>query len=78
MIILFLLICIVGDLALTTSEYVNCKDLCPDEFLDFALVCQGPTLPVLASYRNTHPLLLWSLKRSSFRETNLLTIFMRC
>ena len=75
---LVLLISIIGALALTASQYVNCTDLYPDEFLDLALECQYPILPIFAPYRNTHPLLLHSFKISYFRTDNHLTTFLRC
>lgn len=73
-----LLISILGVLALTGLEYVDCKNIYPDQFLDLSLAWQHPTLPVFAPYRNTHPLLLRSMKILSFQRVNLLTTFLRC
>jgi len=75
---LFLLISIIGVLTLTTSAYVNCKDFCPDEFLDLGLACHPQILPALSPSLNTHPLLRPSLKTLYFQRVNLLTTFMRC
>ena len=75
---LVLLISIFGALALTASEYVDCKNPFPDEFLDIALECQGPILPVFAPQLNTHPLLIHSSKIFYFQRDNLLTTFLRC
>lgn len=75
---LFLLISIFGSLALTASEYVDCNNPYPDEFLDLALECQGPISPVFAPQLNTHPLLLHPLKTLYFQRDNLLTTFLRC
>jgi len=78
LITLFVLISIVGALALTASEYVDCKNPYPDEFLDLSLEWQYPVLPIFGPYRNTHPLLLHSLKIFYFQRDNLFTTFLRC
>jgi len=75
---LFLLISIFGGLAFTASEYVDCKNFYPDEFLDFALECHYPILPIFAPYWNTHPLLLHSFKIFYFQRDDLLATFLRC
>jgi len=67
-----------GSLALTASTYVDCKDFYPDEFLDLALACQYPILPVFAPHRNTHPFLLYCLKGFYFKRIALLTPILRC
>jgi len=75
---LFLLISIFGSLALTSSQYVGCKDFYPDEFLDLAFEYQYPVLPIFAPYRNTHPLVLHSFQISYFLRDNHLTTLLRC
>jgi len=65
-------------LALTASEYVDCKDLCPDEFLDLAMEPSSPILPVFASSLNTHFYLLLPLKIFDFPQTSLFTAILRC
>jgi len=75
---LVLLISIIGVLSLTASQYVDCKDIYPDEFLDLALAWQYPVLPVFAPHRNTHPFLLRFIKMFYLRRFNLFTIFLRC
>ena len=73
-----LLLSMVGALALTSSNYVDCKDIYPDEFLDLALAWQYPILPVFAPHLNTHPFLLRVTKMFNFRRFNLLIISLRC
>jgi len=68
----------VGVLALTASVYVDCKALNPDEFLDLALACQDPILPVLSLHLNTNPFLPRSLKTFHFNGGNLFTNCLRC
>jgi hypothetical protein len=75
---LLLLISIIGAIALTASKYVDCNDPCADEFLDLALVCQNPILPVFAPQMNTHPYLPHSLKIFYFQGINYLTTVLRC
>ena len=75
---LVLLISIIGSLALTASEYVDCTNLYPDQFLDLAMECQNPILPVFAPYRNTHPLFLPGLKTSYVQRDNLFNTLLRC
>ena len=77
--VIFALLCsIIGTLALTAPEYVACRDLCPDEFLDLALASQDSVLPVFDLHRNTHPTLLRSLKTLYFQEIPFLTTCLRC
>ena len=75
---LVLLISIIASVALTASEYVDCKDCYPDEFLDLGLACQYPIFPVFAPHQNTHPLLFLSLKIFYFQRANLLIAIQRC
>jgi hypothetical protein len=75
---LVLLISIIGVLTLSASEYVNCTDFYPDEFLDLGLACQPQVLPVLSLSLNTHPLHRAPLKTLYFQRANLLTTFLRC
>jgi hypothetical protein len=73
-----LLISIIGVLALSASEYVDCKGFYPDEFLDLALAWQCPISTVFARHLDTHPYLLYSLKIFDFRRIDLLTPILRC
>jgi hypothetical protein len=75
---LVLLISVVRVLTLTTSECVDCKDFYPDEFLDLALACRSPIIPVFAPYLNTHPYLLHPLKVFYFGRIDLPTSILRC
>ena len=75
---LALLISIIGCLGLTASEYVDCKDYYPDEFLDLGMARQYPIFPVLGPHQNTHPLLFLSLKIFYFQRANLLISILRC
>jgi len=75
---LVLLISIIGVLSLTAPQYVDCKEIYPDEFLDLALAWQYPILPVFAAHRNTHPFLLLFTKMFYLERFGLLTIFLRC
>ncbi len=75
---LLLLISITGVLALTASEYVSCKDISPDEFLDLAVASQYPISPAFAPRLNTHACLLRSLKIFYFQKINFLTAILRC
>ncbi|OGP80292.1 MAG: hypothetical protein A2V86_11680 [Deltaproteobacteria bacterium RBG_16_49_23] len=75
---LWLLFTIIGGLGLTASDYVVCKDLFPDEFLDLALAPISPILSVFAPSRNTHPFIYSSLKVFFFKQISLLTTWMRC
>ena len=72
------MISIFGVLAFTASQYVDCRELYPDEFLDLALAWQYPILPVFAPHLNTHPFLLRFAKVFYFRRVNLLTTALRC
>ena len=78
LIVLGLLISVIGGIALTLSEWVSCKESYPDELLDLGLTCQDPILHGLAPHRNTHPLLILSLRIFYFQRVNLLTTFLRC
>ena len=73
-----LLISIIGCFVLTAPDHVDCKGLCPDEFLDLVLVCQSPILPVFAPHLNTHPYLLASLRTFYFLRSNFLATILRC
>ena len=73
-----LLVILTGVSALTASSYIDCKDLFPDEFLELAIVCGILILPVFAPHRNTHPVLLRSLKIFNLGGVNLLTTIIRC
>jgi len=73
-----LLLSMVGALALTSSNYVDCKDIYPDEFLDLALAWQYPILPVFAPHRNTDPFLLLFSKMFYRQRFSLFIIFLRC
>jgi hypothetical protein len=73
-----LLFTIIGVLTLSASEYVNCRDFHPDEFLDLGLAWQPWVLPVLSLSLNTHPLHRAPLKTLYFYRVSLLTTFMRC
>jgi hypothetical protein len=75
---LVLLISIIGVLVLTASQFVDCKELCPDEFLDLALAWRYPTLPVFAPRRNTHPFLFRFMKTYYLQRVNLLASPLRC
>jgi hypothetical protein len=75
---LVLLIGMFGVLALTAQEYVACQDDFPDEFLDLAVACQNPTLPVFAPHLNAHPFLIRPLKTFCFQRTNNHTASLRC
>jgi hypothetical protein len=73
-----LLISIIGVLVLTASEYIDCNDLCPDEFLDLALAWQYPILPVFVPHLNNHPYLLHSSNSFYLERIDLLTFALRC
>jgi len=75
---LLLVIGMFGVLAFTAQEYVACHDDFPDEFLDLAVACQNPTLPIFAPHLNTHPILMSPLKLFCFQRTNLQTTSLRC
>ena len=72
------MVSIIGALALTASGFVECRNVESDEFLDMALACQYPILPVFAPHLNTHPCILHSLKTLCFGRINLLTAILRC
>ena len=74
---LLLLISMFGGLALTAQDWITCQGDLPDEFLDLAIACQNPTLPVLAPHLNTHPFLIRPLKLFWFERVNLL-LPLRC
>ncbi len=73
-----LLIGIFGALALTSSEYVDCKGFYPDQFLDFASVWQYPILSVFARRLDAHSYRFHSLKIFNFQRIDLLTPILRC
>ena len=75
---LVLLGSIIGGLGLTAPDYVDCKDLSPDEFLDLAFESPHPIIPVLNPHLNTQPLLFRSLRTINFQKANLLTNLLRC
>jgi len=78
LVLLISIMSIIGAIALTASEYVDCKAPCADEFLDLALACENPILPVFAPQMNTHPYLPHSLKIFYFQGINYLTTVLRC
>jgi hypothetical protein len=45
-----LLISLIGASALTASDYADCKDLLPDEFLDLALAPRHLIFPIFALF----------------------------
>jgi len=73
-----LLISTMGVLLLTASEYVDCKDFYPDEFLDLALAWQYPILSVFVPQLNNHPYIFHSLKGLYFKRIDLLNPILRC
>jgi hypothetical protein len=73
-----LLISIIGVLALTASEYVDCKGFYPDEFLDLALAWEYPILPVFAPHLNTYSYLFRSVKIFYFQRMDLANPILRC
>ncbi len=75
---LVLLGSIIGCLSIGPVDFVDCKDLLPDEILDFALVSENPILPVFSPHLNTHPGLFHSLKTLYFQRDNLLSTILRC
>ena len=75
---LLLLISILGVLAFTATDYVVCNDDFPDEFLDLAVACSAPVLPVFATQLNIHPDVLKSLNAILLQKVNFLTSVLRC
>ncbi|HUL22073.1 MAG TPA: hypothetical protein VLZ10_11500 [Thermodesulfobacteriota bacterium] len=75
---LLLLISILGVLAFTATDYVVCNDDFPDEFLDLAVACSAPVLPVFAPQLNIHPDVLKSLNAILLQKVNFLTSVLRC
>ena len=75
---LLLLITILGVLAFTATDYVVCDDDFPDEFLDLAVACSAPVLPVFAPQLNIHPYVLKSLKEILLQKVNFLSCVLRC
>jgi len=69
---------IFGVVGFTASDYANCDDLLPDEFLDLAFESPNPVSPIFESHPYTHPIPLFYLKVCYFREVNLLTSILRC
>jgi hypothetical protein len=69
---------ILGLLAFTASDYVDCKDLGPDEFLDLALESHQFISPVLNPRLNTQPSFFCSLRTQQFQKADLLTNLLRC
>jgi hypothetical protein len=67
-----------GLLALTPQEYVVCQDDFPDEFLDLAVACQNPILPVFAPYKNAYPSLVCFRNTFCFRKVDLSPFILRC
>jgi hypothetical protein len=76
--IALVMISTIGALAFTASDYVGCKDLDPDEFLDLALASEGPILPIFDPHRNTPSALLRLFKTLYFQEISLLATCLRC
>ncbi len=75
---LLALISMFGVFVLTAQEYVGCQDDFPDEFLDLAAACQGPTLPVLALHPNTRSSPMSLPKIFCFERTDFQTTLIRC
>lgn len=75
---LALLINIIGVFALTASQYVDCTDSYPNEFLDLALACPYSILPVFAPHWKTHPLLLRSSRMFYSQRVDPLSRCLRC
>jgi hypothetical protein len=64
-----LLVSIIGVLALTASEYVDCRDFNSDEFLDLALASEYTILPIFDPHLNTHSILISPLKIFYFQRS---------
>ena len=75
---LLVLIGLYGVLALTAQDYVACQDDFPDEFLDFAVICQHLIVPVLAPHLNIRPFPMSLLKIFCFQRNNFQTTLLRC
>jgi hypothetical protein len=73
-----LLISIIGVMVVTASEYIDCKDIYPDEFFDLALTWQYSILPVFVPHLNNHPYLLHSSNSFYLERIDLLTPVLRC
>jgi hypothetical protein len=63
-------------LVFTASDYIDCQNICPDEFLDLALGYQNTVPPILAPHGTIYPfinhgLITFDLKRSDFLATSL-------
>jgi len=69
---------IFGLLAFTASDYVDCKDLDPDEFLDLAFESHQFISPVLNPYLKTQPFFFRSLRTIHFQKPDLLAHNLRC
>jgi len=69
---------IFGLLAFTASDYVDCKDLGPDEFLDLAFESHQFISPVLNLNSNPQPFFFRSLRTLHFQRADLLAHFLRC
>ena len=69
---------IFGLLAFTASDYVDCKDLRPDEFLDLAFESHQFTSPVLNPRLNTQVFFFRSLRTIHFQKADLLANLLRC
>lgn len=78
LLIYLLLGSISGAFAFTASEYVDCEDLFPDEFLDLAFESPNPVSPIFESQPYIHPTLLHFLKELYFQEIFFLTACLRC
>jgi hypothetical protein len=75
---LILAILMMGAISLTAVDYVDCKSLDQDEFLDLALASTIPLLPILAFHWKTtpHPLHLQGI--SHLGVPNLRDMCLRC
>jgi hypothetical protein len=74
----FLLVILSVSFAMTASDYVDCKDLYPDESLDLAAESPYEISPVLDFRQNTEPGLLRFLEVLHFQETDPFNIIQRC
>lgn len=67
----------IGILALTASDYVDCKDFYADELLDLGLASEYPVLPVFAPHLNTHPIPIGHVKIVYFQRISSLSTVLR-
>jgi len=74
----FLILFLMGFLALTASDFVNCNNTGPDIYLDLAITCQNPNLPILALHWNPNQFEPSALEIYYCNRTKLLTNYLRC